>query len=373
MQIKIKPYSKDMIEPVIDFNQRLAKEGLIFKLPKTNIPEWLPKIENRNIYQEYFLAIQNDSIVRGGYTLKHQEFSFNGEIISIGVARAPLSEGIIDNAFNLVALQLLTDALKKQPLLYGLGLSGGEEPINKIYRTLGWPIISVPFYFKVNNPSNFLRDITFLRRTRFNKLLFDCFAITGIGFIVIKLIQYLLRKVENNENSLSIEIVEEFSMWADKLWEECKNKFSMIAVRDSNVLNILYPRDNDRFIRLKISFKDCVIGWVIVLNTQMSNHKQFGDMRVGSIIDCLALPQNASRVLICATKYLEKAGVDLIISNQTHHSWCSALKNAGFFNGPSNFNFTASKKLIKLLNYPAEIMISNMHLNRGDCDGPINL
>ena len=63
MGIKIIPYSENMIESVIDFNQRLAECGSIFKLPETNIPRWLPKIDDRKIYQENFLAIQNDSIV----------------------------------------------------------------------------------------------------------------------------------------------------------------------------------------------------------------------------------------------------------------------------------------------------------------------
>lgn len=372
MSIVIKPYSKDLIEAVIDFNERLKKGGSTFRLPRSNIPEWLPKIENRKIYQEYLLAIQDNSIVRGGYCLKHQEFSFNGDIIPIGVPIFPLSEGIIDKTYNFVALQLLTDALKRQPLLYGLGLGGKEEPIYKIYKALGWSIISIPFYFKVNHPVNFLRKISYLRKKRFNKLMLDFLAITGFGFIVIKLIQFLLTNKENNKNSLSFEIVKTFSTWTDELWEECKTLFSMIAVRDSNVLNILYPSDNDKFIRLKISLKNCVIGWVVVLNTQMSNHKQFGNMRVGSIIDCLALPENESRVILCAANYLEKEGVDIIISNQSHHSWCSALKKTGFIKGPSNFHFVASKKLSKLIR-SIEVNILNSHLNRGDCDGPINL
>ena len=200
----------------------------------------------------------------------------------------------------------------------------------------------------------------------------DFLAITGFGFIVIKLIQFLLTNKENNKNSLSFEIVKTFSTWTDELWEECKTLFSMIAIRDSNVLNILYPSDNDKFIRLKISLKNCVIGWVVVLNTQMSNHKQFGNMRVGSIIDCLALPENESRVILCAANYLEKEGVDIIISNQSHRSWCSALKKTGFIKGPSNFHFVASKKLSKLIG-SIEVNILNSHLNRGDCDGPIHL
>ena len=146
----------------------------------------------------------------------------------------------------------------------------------------------------------------------------------------------------------------------------------MVAVRTSNILNILYPSDNQRFIRLKVSVNECVIGWAVVLDTRMFNHKQFGNMRVGSIIDCLALPENATIVVSSATEYLKNAGVDLIVSNQSHESWCAGLRESGFMKGPSNFIFSASKKLTTKLK-PIEINKSKIHMNRGDCDGPINL
>ena len=187
-----------------------------------------------------------------------------------------------------------------------------------------------------------------------------------------KLFQFFLKREKKRNNSISCVEVYEFSSAVNDLWKKCKSKYAMIAVRDKNTLNILYPSNSDRIIRLEILENDIVIGWAVVLDTQMSNHKQFGNMRVGSIIDCLALPENESRVILCAANYLEKEGVDIIISNQSHHSWCSALKKTGFIKGPSNFYFVASKKLSKQIR-SIEVNILNSHLNRSDCDGPIHL
>jgi hypothetical protein len=143
-------------------------------------------------------------------------------------------------------------------------------------------------------------------------------------------------------------------------------------MRDSKVLNILYPKESKRFIRLKILKDNKPIGWAVVLDTQLSNHKQFGNMRLGSIIDCLAFPENSYDVVKCASGFLKNRGVDLIISNQADQRWCAGLKQAGFFKGPSNFIIAASKKLSELL-MPFDKNITSFHINRGDGDGPINL
>jgi hypothetical protein len=60
--------------------------------------------------------------------------------------------------------------------------------------------------------------------------------------------------------------------------------------------------------------------------------------------------------------------VDLIVSNQLHGAWVSALRGAGFRAGPSNFIFAMSKALTALIPEGAEV-----HINRGDGDGPIHL
>jgi hypothetical protein len=195
---------------------------------------------------------------------------------------------------------------------------------------------------------------------------------TGLGWIGIRLLQALLRKQRRRDKWMSFEEVNDFSDWSDQLWKVCKDKYSMIAIRDSQTLNILYPSSNQRFIRLKVMENQQVVGWAVVLNTQMSNHKHFGNLRVGSIVDTLALPDNAFPVVRSATRFLERAGVDIIVSNHSHITWCSAFKDAGFISGPSNFIFAASKELAQLL-HPFELSTKEFHLNRGDGGGPIHL
>ena len=59
--------------------------------------------------------------------------------------------------------------------------------------------------------------------------------------------------------------------------------------RDAATLDQLYPPSDPRFLRVR-----AVGGWAVLLDTRMQDHKQFGDMRVGTIVDCLAPPESAT-------------------------------------------------------------------------------
>jgi hypothetical protein len=107
-----------------------------------------------------------------------------------------------------------------------------------------------------------------------------------------------------------------------------------------------------------------------VLDTQMRDHKQFGNLRVGSIVDGLAAGGAVGDVVHKATAVLEKQGVDLVISNQLHAEWSAPLLEAGFRKGPSNFLLALSPALAGLAAGAPE---TAFHFNRGDGDGPIHL
>ena len=115
-----------------------------------------------------------------------------------------------------------------------------------------------------------------------------------------------------------------------------------------------------------------MIGWAVVLNTQLKAHKQFGELHVGTLVDCLGPVQGAPLIVEAAERFLEGRGVDLIISNQCHESWRSALLGLGFLEGPSNYVVAVSPELSKLL-HPFDRNASQIHLTRGDGDGPIHL
>jgi hypothetical protein len=127
----------------------------------------------------------------------------------------------------------------------------------------------------------------------------------------------------------------------------------------------------------------------------MEGHKQFGDMRVGTIVDCLAPPESAGDVIRAAAGLLEQRRVDLIVSNQLHRAWCTALVESGFRMGPSNYLLALSPALSGAAGGektrpqagvdrlkpvpPLQADVGRLkptppfHFNRGDGDGPIHL
>jgi hypothetical protein len=109
-----------------------------------------------------------------------------------------------------------------------------------------------------------------------------------------------------------------------------------------------------------------LLGWAVV--GERRKDSKYGNMRVGSVVDCFALPGEMFTVLQSTTQTLERQGFDLILSNQSHQDWGQAFSGDGYLAGPSNFNFAASKKLAGLL-APFEEMRPRMHLTRADGDG----
>ena len=104
----------------------------------------------------------------------------------------------------------------------------------------------------------------------------------------------------------------------------------------------------------------------------MTNHKQFGSMRVGSIVDCFSSPENSIKIISCATNYLKNCNVDIIVSNHSHFSWNKSFEQIGYIQGPSNYLFAASKELCKEIE-PFNENSDQFFFMRGDGDGPINL
>jgi len=367
--MEIKAYTHDLEPMVKAFNLRLRKGGeQYWSFPECHVPRF-PKLPDKNPYQEFFLALDRGE-VRGGYLLTHSRFAIRGEPTWIACGpQLNLSEGIVNRLYVITGALNVRDALKRQPLLYGLGIGGFQEPQAKLLAAMRWPLSIVPFYFKVLNTSRFFANIAYLRRRPGARLALDVAQWTGLGWAALRLAHF---RPGRANGSASMEPISDFELWADQLWNKCKNSYSLVAVRDSATLNSLYPASNPRFLRLRISRPGKLLGWAVVLDTQMSGHKQFGNMRVGSIVDCLAEPEDAAAVVDHSSWFLEGRGVDLIVSNQVSTAWGRAFLGAGFVQGPSNFILGLSPMLAARLE-PLELSRKNIHMNRGDGDGPINL
>jgi hypothetical protein len=372
MRIIIREYEECMSPAVAEFNARLAAGSAPWRFSATATSSWLPRKPGRNIYQQFFLASDAASAVRGGYCIKHEIYHIAGEDKPIGQIALPLSEGVIDRRYAQVGAQLLLHAIRQQPLLYALGMGGESEPITHLVRAAHWRIRTLPFQFRIVRPAGFLRNITHLRRSRLSRFVLNMLAVSGLGWLAWWAVQLLMARRPHVRSDLQTEVCDEFGNWADDLWSQCAREYPYLAVRDAATLRILYPKENVRFFRIKVSESGRLLGWAVVLATDLSNHKQFGNMRLGSIVDALAMPAEAEKVTLAAAQLLCRKNVDLIISNQAHESWRLALRRCGFLSGPSNFLLATSPKLTEMLD-GLRIPSEQFHLNRGDGDGPINL
>ena len=371
MTITIERYTNDHVPAVREFNKRIKAGGSSYRIPESPVSNWLPQRDSIPLYVQYFVALEGNT-VRGMYILKPQAFACNGEVTMIAGYHLPISEGVVDSCYALVGFLMLKDALKRQPLLFGLGGGSYDEPIARMLKAMKWSMFSCPFYFKVNHPFGFLREIIYLRHKRSMRIILDSLAFSGLGWMAIKSLQSLRGLTQRAAADCRSEEVENFSLWADEIWKQAKDHYAMIAVRDAATLNTLYPSSNDRFRRIKVLRRGKVIGWAVMLNTKMRDNKYFGSLRVGSVVDCLAISGEESQVVAMATQALESSGVDIIVTNQLHRSWCKAFSDNGYLVGPSNLIFAVSPQLAQKL-HPFDRNVSNVHVTRGDGDGPYNL
>jgi hypothetical protein len=350
MALQILPFTADRIAAVQAFNQRLTAGGApaYQRFPESPDPGWLPGTE-------LFLAVDGP-FVRGGYILRRQTFSSGATVLAAAHYRLPLSEGLVDRAYSTLGLLLARDALARAPLLYAMGMGGWDKPLPRMLERLKWQMSEVPFYFKVVHPARFLRNIRVLRTSAIRRFALDAAAATGLGWAAMKTLG-----ISRRTPPQKVQFAPSFAGWADSVWRDSRDSYSLMGVRDGHTLDELYPPSDTRFLRVRAAD-----GWALLLDTKMEDHKQFGGMRVGTVVDCLAPPASAAIVARAAASVLEQRGVDLIVSNQSHPAWGRGLLDAGFRSGPSNYLVALSPEFAKLAG-------SEFHFNRGDGDGPIHL
>jgi hypothetical protein len=356
MPMEIRPFSTQWRIPVREFNRRLEAAGIApaLRLAEDAQAELLPG-------SQLYLAVE-EGAVRGGYVLRPQQFSFHGTLRRVTHFRLPLSEAVIHKRYAHVGPLMLRSALEAEPVLYALGMGGDQQPLPRMLKAMGWSLSSIPFFFRVAHPARFLRQIRAARQSRWRAAVMDLAAWTGAGWIGIHAWQRGRSRRPASESVF--QEAPDLGAWADEVWQASHKMYGMTGVRDAATLRQLYPASDPRFLRLQVSPG----GWAVLLDTAMRDDSYFGDLRVGTIADCMGKPEDAAAVIHAARLYLERRGVDLIISNQGHYAWAQALADDGFLQGPSNYLLGASMGLSELM-----AAVPDCHINRGDGDGPVHL
>jgi len=363
--IQVVPFTEERRPAVEEFNRRMTP-ARVSAFPESVLSPWLPQGNGHRMWEEHYVAVEGES-VRGGYILMRHHMWFGGELIPVGGLRLPISEGLVNGAYRLVGIQVVKDALRKQPLLFGMGMDGEQTPIAKLLKALKFRLEPVPFYFKVKHGARFLREVPAVG-PRASKLA----VYTGAAWAGAKVLDLALTRNRWVGRRAAVDLVDRFEDWADGVWEESKGRYTMVGLRDSHALNLIYPPENRRFLRLRMKVDGRVIGWAVALDLRLDHDERFGNLRAGVIMDCLATPENAGAVIGAASRMLEARGVDFVRSHQYHPAWRQALQRSGFLQGPSYFLFGAAPAFAEKLD-AVDAGKAGVHLNRGDGDSPLYL
>ena len=363
--VRIEPFDASRRPALADLNRRMAAAGSSWQFPE-QAECGGAAAAGGPVFQEFFLAVDGPA-VRGGYTLQHRSASFRDEVCPIGSWYQPISEGSIDPKYSLVAIQLLRDAFRREPLCFGLGLEGLDSPLSKLAATLRCELRLIPFFVRVQNGGRFAREARFLRKRRGFAPLLDLAAATGAAGLGTVLMRGALQRVRRPDARAIVESAAGFGPWADEVWQRCRGRYSFVEVRDAATLNRLYP-ERRRFRCVRVVRGEETLGWAVLDSKRMSDDPKFGSLHVGRIADCFAAPEDADSVVRAATDVLASEGVDVMLSNQSHPAWCAALRRNAFLAAPSNFVFAASPELAKRIQ-AIDPEGRDIHLNRGDADG----
>jgi hypothetical protein len=359
-------------EPAVRaFNARMRAAGaLLFPLPET-APEPNPNTPASGIEFRHFVVVDDAGEVRGGYFIRTQPFIIRSQVHGVGHYSAPLSEGIVDKRYATVGAAMLAHALGEQPLLFAMGMGGMDRPLPRMLRALGWSILETPFFFMVLNGKRFLRNIGPLRDRRERRVAADVLAFSGLGGLALKGIQRA-RTRNRFDRRYRQQPVHEFSAWSDQIWLDSAPQYSLSAVRNADYLRFIYPDMEPLYHGVQLTEGGRPAGWVQMLDCQPRDRSYFGEMRVAALVDGVGTPAAIPSLVHSSVEAARERHADVVVSNQMHRDWISALRAAGFWQGPSNYLLALSKDLRKLLE-PLEEAIPRIHFNRGDGDGRVNL
>lgn len=366
MAYRIENFREEHLPAVCAFNARMEAHGVgrEFLLPE-HAP--VPRAE-LPVRRDQMLLLDGCD-VHGGYLPQVQEFRIAGRIVDALGYQVPLSEGVIDKRFAPVGMVLIKHALRRTPYIYTVGMGGIDTPLPRLLKGMRFYVRLVPFLFRVRHAPAFLRQIQSLRASRFRRYGAALLAFSGSGALGIAMLQR--RAWRRGSRRVEIEPVEEFGPWADVLWDRLKDQHAVCAVRSASVLNQIYP-PGGRFHKIRAVAGGEIVGWAVATESAFRNHKYFGDLRVGTIVDTFAASDYMEATARAAARVLAERDVDLLITNQSDCRWVAAFRAAGFLSGPSNYGVSLSPEALRL-SQEAGLSDQHFHFTRGDGDGIVNL
>ena len=361
MAIEFVLYTSEWEPAVGRFNQRMldGKAATDFGIPRN-----AGTVRTAPVRQQHFLATEGDE-VRGGMIILEHPAVVTAEGIrrteSVTNFQSPLSEGIIDPKYSMVAIQFIRWALKRCPYANVVGMGHIDNPLPRLLKAAGWTVRPVPFFFNLLHPARAIRELQPLRAKPVVRAAGLIGAYTGLAGIALKFVQR--PRVSNDGYSATRAL--ELTAIDDALWQDVQERVSFGVVRNSATLPTYLAKDTERHY---VSQKESIRGWFSMVVAQNRSHSYFGNLKVATLVDIVAATMGESAIVArLAVDTARGAGCDIVVSNQMSAEAQQGLRAAGFIPYRSNYLFASSKALTLAMNDATGFV------SRQDGDGLVNL
>jgi hypothetical protein len=260
-----------------------------------------------------------------------------------------------------------------------------EPPVLRILTGLKWVHKGVlPQYLRVMNARGVLANIQPLTveavsaggRGSFLRLYLRSRFVRLIGSAGLALGQRLwwgmncLARLKPTQADLQWE--EAFDDSYTHLWQSVAGQLGATLVRDRAALESRYGGKIEGYRLLTCRRNGKLHGYCIVKLKQFVNDQRMGNMKLGTIVDCLYDPREPSvlhGLVAHVAQWARQEGVDALLCTASLKSLGQGLLRNGFFTIPGNLNFAYQNRSPLELE---EISLDNWHLMRGDSDADQN-
>lgn len=379
MTIRIVPHGEQWKDAVEAFNWRMSQGGSEYGFYVHPVPLWGEKRrDDQPVWREYFLAVEDGRAVRGGFVLKPQQWWIRGSIHRVADWQGPYSEGAVSKQHGALALRIVRDMVRREPLLYSWGHGGEQQPIFQLASSLGWLLHPTPLLVHIVDGAAFARKNRYLRASRARCLALDLLAASGLATIGASALNVSMRVGSLSGFHSRAEEVHAFGLWTDAIWARAKNDYLATAIRDARAMNILAPPRQSHGewsepTRLRIRDRDeRDVGWALVCLRRMKDHRRYGDLRVGSIVDAFGPSARAGEIVYAASTWLVRAGAEVVIANQSDSRWIRGFVRNAFIPVTAGRYFCAAPAFARALE-PWEETQKSLFLTNMDGHGPMGL
>ena len=156
------------------------------------------------------------------------------------------------------------------------------------------------------------------------------------------------------------------------LWQSVAGQFGAALVRDRAALESRYGGKIERYRLLTCRRHGKLQGYCIVKLKQFANDRRMGNMKLGTIVDCLydsREPFVLHGLIAHVAQWARQERVDALLCTASLKSLRQGLLRDGFFRIPGNLNFAYHSQSPSELE---KISLDAWHLMRGDSDADQN-